>query len=126
MGGYLDAFVPAFGLIALGWVLKRRLLPDDRVWAGIERLVFWVLTPCLLVSALAPLRLAEPSSSPVLLGRNRPADAAPGGGDASPAVATPERGPLARTASGASARLVQRSCRSMATRGNQIVWLSRA
>jgi predicted permease len=57
--GYLDAFVPAFGLLALGWVLKRRLLPDDRVWVGIERLVFWVLTPCLLVSALAPLRLAE-------------------------------------------------------------------
>ena len=59
MNGYLDGFVPAFGLIVLGWVLKRRLLPDDRVWAGIERLVFWVLTPALLVSAIAPLRLAE-------------------------------------------------------------------
>lgn len=59
MTGYLDAFVPAFGLIALGVLLKRRLLPDDRIWAGIERLVFWVLTPSLLVSALAPLRLGE-------------------------------------------------------------------
>ncbi len=59
MNGYLDGFVPAFGLIVLGWVLKQRLLPDDRVWAGIERLVFWVLTPSLLISAIAPLNLAE-------------------------------------------------------------------
>ena len=59
MLGYIDALVPAFGLLALGWLLRRRLLPDVAVWAGIERLVFWVLTPCLLISAIAPLKLAE-------------------------------------------------------------------
>jgi predicted permease len=53
---WADAFVPVFGLLALGAVLKRRLLPDDRVWAGIERLIFWVLLPCLIAGALGAVR----------------------------------------------------------------------
>ncbi|MCC7273284.1 MAG: AEC family transporter [Alphaproteobacteria bacterium] len=53
---WADAFVPVFGLLALGAVLKRRLLPDDRVWAGIERLIFWVLLPCLIAGALGGVR----------------------------------------------------------------------
>lgn len=56
---YVDAFVPAFGLLALGALLKRRLLPDDAVWAGIERLIFWVLLPSLLVTAIGSVRLGE-------------------------------------------------------------------
>lgn len=56
---YLDAFVPAFGLLALGAILKRGLLPDDAVWAGIERLIFWVLLPALLVAAIGSVRLGE-------------------------------------------------------------------
>ncbi|UPY36438.1 AEC family transporter [Sediminicoccus sp. KRV36] len=56
---YVDAFVPAFGLLALGALLKRRLLPDDAVWAGIERLIFWVLLPALLVAAIGSVRLGE-------------------------------------------------------------------
>jgi predicted permease len=56
---WLDAFVPIFGLLALGAVLKRRLLREDAVWAGIEKLIFWVLLPCLIASALSTLRLGE-------------------------------------------------------------------
>ncbi len=59
MPTYLDAFVPAFGLLALGFFLKRRLLPDDTVWAGIERMIYWVLLPSLLISAIGSLNLAE-------------------------------------------------------------------
>ncbi|WP_043836282.1 AEC family transporter [Muricoccus aerilatus] len=57
MTPWLDAFLPAFGLIALGAFLKRRLLREDAVWAGIERLVFWVLLPCLLASSLSSVNL---------------------------------------------------------------------
>jgi predicted permease len=53
---WADAFVPVFGLLALGALLKRRLLRDDAVWAGIERLVFWVLLPCLIAGALSAVR----------------------------------------------------------------------
>ena len=58
MTAYLDVFVPAFGLLALGAVLRRFLLRDVAVWAGIERLVFWALTPALLVSSIASVDLA--------------------------------------------------------------------
>ena len=58
MTAYLDVFVPAFGLLGLGALLRRFLLRDDAVWAGIERLVFWVLMPCLLASAIASVDLA--------------------------------------------------------------------
>lgn len=56
---WADAFVPVFGLLALGAVLKRRLLRDDVVWAGIERLIFWVLLPCLIAGALSTVRFGE-------------------------------------------------------------------
>jgi len=56
---YVDAFVPAFGLLALGALLKRSLLPDDTVWAGIEKLIFWVLLPALLVAAIGSVSLGE-------------------------------------------------------------------
>ena len=58
MSAWLDAFVPAFGLLALGALLKRVLLPDDKVWAGMERLIYWVLLPCLILAALAQVDLA--------------------------------------------------------------------
>jgi malonate transporter and related proteins len=56
---YLDVFIPAFGLLALGAALRRLLLRDGAVWAGIERLVFWALMPALLVSSIASVDLAE-------------------------------------------------------------------
>jgi malonate transporter and related proteins len=59
LAAWADAFIPIFGLLALGAVLKRRLLPDDTVWAGIERLIFWVLLPCLIAGALATVRFTE-------------------------------------------------------------------
>lgn len=59
MSAWLDAFVPVFGLLGLGALLKRLLLQDDSIWAGIERLIFWVLLPCLLVNALSSVNLRE-------------------------------------------------------------------
>ena len=56
---FVDAFVPAFGLLALGALLKRYLVPDDAVWAGIEKLIFWVLLPALLVAAIGSVKLGE-------------------------------------------------------------------
>jgi malonate transporter and related proteins len=55
---YLDVFVPPFGLLALGALLRRFLLRDGAVWAGIERLVFWALMPALLLSSIASVDLA--------------------------------------------------------------------
>ncbi|MGG5886864.1 AEC family transporter [Falsiroseomonas sp. HC035] len=59
MSAWLDAFVPVFGLLGLGALLRQKLLRDDAVWAGIEKLVFWVLLPSLIVNALSGMRLAD-------------------------------------------------------------------
>lgn len=56
---WLDAFVPAFGLLLLGALLRARLLRDEAVWAGMERLVFWVLLPALLVSAISAVPIMD-------------------------------------------------------------------
>ena len=59
MNAWLDAFIPAFALLALGALLKRRLLRDDTVWAGMERLIYWVLLPSLIVAALPQSLVAD-------------------------------------------------------------------
>jgi len=56
---WLDAFVPAFGLLLLGALLRAWLLREEAVWAGMERLVFWVLLPALLVAAISAVPLLE-------------------------------------------------------------------
>ncbi len=59
----LSALIPVILLIALGVVLRRVLLKDDAPWAGIERLIYYVLFPALLIDTLSRADLA---SVPVL------------------------------------------------------------
>lgn len=59
MGPWLDAFVATFGMIGLGALLRRRLLTDPAIWSGMERLVFMVLLPALLVSSIGAVDLAS-------------------------------------------------------------------
>ncbi|HWL79363.1 MAG TPA: AEC family transporter [Roseomonas sp.] len=58
MGPWLDAFVATFGLIGLGALLRRTLLPDLAVWAGMEKLVFTLLLPALLTASIGSVDLA--------------------------------------------------------------------
>ena len=59
MTAWIDAFLPTFGLIALGVFLRRRLLRDDAFWAGLDLLTFWVLLPSLLAVSISTVKLAE-------------------------------------------------------------------
>ena len=59
MSAWIDAFLPTFALIALGLGLRLRLLPDPAFWAGIERLTFYVLLPCLLAYSISTVKLSE-------------------------------------------------------------------
>jgi predicted permease len=52
MAAWADAFTAIFGLIGLGWLLRQRMLPDAAPWAAMEKLVFTVLLPALLVSSI--------------------------------------------------------------------------
>lgn len=53
MAAVLAGLVPVFGVILLGYGLARRARFDDRLWPGVERLVYWVLFPALLCERLA-------------------------------------------------------------------------
>ena len=53
MAAWIDAFLPTFGLIALGIFLRARVFKDGAVWQGLEMLTYWVLLPALLTSSIA-------------------------------------------------------------------------
>jgi predicted permease len=53
MGAVVAALLPVFLLIVLGFVLRRRMFPAPEFWSGLERLVYYVLFPALLIDTLA-------------------------------------------------------------------------
>lgn len=57
MSAWIDVFLPTFGLIALGIHLRARVMTDERVWAGLDRLTFFVLLPALLASSISSVSL---------------------------------------------------------------------
>jgi predicted permease len=59
MAAWIDAFLPTFGLIALGAFLRARILRDGAAWDGLERLTFWVFLPALLASSIASASLSS-------------------------------------------------------------------
>ncbi len=59
MGIVLGALAPVFLLIALGFALKRSLMRLETQWHGLERLVYYVLFPALLIETLARANLAS-------------------------------------------------------------------
>ncbi|NNM73417.1 AEC family transporter [Enterovirga aerilata] len=59
MAAWINAFFPTFALIGLGLLLRWRLLADQAVWGGIDRLTFFVLLPSLLASSISTVKLSE-------------------------------------------------------------------
>jgi hypothetical protein len=53
--------LPDFALIALGYLVCRHTALDRPVWDGAERLVYYLLFPCLLLNAIVrnPIRVAD-------------------------------------------------------------------
>src|ERR1044072_4953721 len=55
----IAALVPVFLLIATGFALRRWLIQQDAHWIGLERLLYYVLFPALLVESLSRADLAK-------------------------------------------------------------------
>jgi malonate transporter len=64
----LFLLLPDFSLILLGALLRRTLLDADTLWAGLEKLVYFVLFPALLFNALASVSLEPSRMLPLFLG----------------------------------------------------------
>ena len=59
MTAVLAALVPVFLLMVMGYGLRRHLLKDDAHWIGLERLVYFVLFPALLIETTARANLGK-------------------------------------------------------------------
>ena len=59
MGVVLNALLPVFLLIVLGFVLKRSLMRLETQWHGLERLTYYVLFPALLIQTLVKADLSR-------------------------------------------------------------------
>lgn len=49
----LTAIIPVLLLMGLGLYLRRRTLPSQQFWAGLDHLVYFILTPALFVSTIS-------------------------------------------------------------------------
>jgi malonate transporter and related proteins len=54
-----SALLPVFLAILAGCLLRYTLLPDEAHWVGLERLTYYVLTPALIIEALATADLGR-------------------------------------------------------------------
>ena len=58
--------LPDFALILLGAALRRWMHLGDHFWAGVEKLVYFILFPALLVNAIIKTRLDLGAALPLL------------------------------------------------------------
>jgi len=62
-----DALFPIFGVIAIGWVLRRTHMIPDTQWGPISRLAYLGLSPALLFTAISHADLSAMSIGPFLI-----------------------------------------------------------
>ncbi|REC95192.1 AEC family transporter [Kushneria indalinina] len=65
MTGIVDALAPLFALIALGAVLGRARFPGGDFWPRLERVIYYLLFPAMLVATLATADVSQVSVLPL-------------------------------------------------------------
>jgi malonate transporter and related proteins len=55
----IAALIPVFLLIATGFALRRWLIEEDAHWIGLERILYYVMFPALLIDSLSRADLAK-------------------------------------------------------------------
>ena len=58
--------LPDFALILLGVAIRRWMHLGDHFWNGVEKLVYFILFPALLINAIIKTRLDLASAMPLL------------------------------------------------------------
>lgn len=62
----IEVLIPIFIVIAVGWLLKQRNFPGEAFWPLLDKLVYYIVFPALLVRSLARADLAELEVLPLL------------------------------------------------------------
>jgi malonate transporter len=74
----ITAILPIVLLLSLGAVLRRRVVPGDAFWRGLERLTYYVFTPALFVGSIAVADLSAVPALPLAASVGAPIVAAAG------------------------------------------------
>ncbi len=64
----ISAIIPVVVVLALGNLLRRRVLRDDGFWRGLEWLSYWVFTPALFITSISRADLSGIALGPLALG----------------------------------------------------------
>ncbi|MGJ3230327.1 MAG: AEC family transporter [Oceanicaulis sp.] len=67
MNAVAGALIPIFGVIALGWALRRSGLVREALWPGINRLSYQALLPALLFSTISTAEIEGAQTGPFLI-----------------------------------------------------------
>jgi len=67
MNAVASALIPIFGVIALGWALRRSGLVPKELWLGVNRLSYQALLPALLFSTISRADYAGLPAGPFLI-----------------------------------------------------------
>jgi len=59
MNAVVAALLPIFLLIVMGFLLRRYLIEEDAHWIGLERLLYYVMFPALLITTMARADLTK-------------------------------------------------------------------
>ena len=63
----LNGLLPVFGIMVLGFVLKKRVLTEDTQWIPIEKITFLILMPSFIIITLAKADMSELAIWPFVL-----------------------------------------------------------
>jgi len=67
IGILLNGLLPVFGIMMIGFFLKKRVLKEDSQWVPIEKLTFLVLMPCFIIITLAKADMSDLAIWPFVL-----------------------------------------------------------
>lgn len=55
----LDSLLSVFIVIAIGWILRQKALPNESDWQGFEKISYYVLVPVLVAKTLMTAKLGD-------------------------------------------------------------------
>lgn len=55
----LDSLLSVFIVIAIGWILRQKALPNEADWQGFEKISYYVLVPVLVTKTLMTAKLGD-------------------------------------------------------------------
>ena len=63
----IEALLPVFGIVIIGFIFKRNRFPGENFWPQADKLTYFVLFPALIIEKLSNAQLQRPDIIPMVL-----------------------------------------------------------